>query len=165
MTQTFNYSPKFSWSFLFLAAVGIAGIAYAFISPFSIRFKNFTLLEYPGSKYAVIAIGILFIVYTIHKWLKVKAMNSAQNLIELSANQMIFKHLEGYTLSNQQLLYFEVNELWNKSDEDDGESIILYTENSKNRYEFFAENFDSAGDFAEFKKWLETKCVNITNRE
>lgn len=164
MTQTFNYKEKFSWGFIFLALAGIAGIAYSFVQPFNIRFKSFTVLEYPNSKYAVIVIALLFIIYAVHKFLKMKAGSGPDNVIVLSDNQLAFQHLQGYALTSKAISFFEVSELWNNTDDDDGESMIIYTEESKNRYEFFAENFDSTGEFAEFKKWLELKCTNIANR-
>ncbi|WP_295119366.1 hypothetical protein [uncultured Chitinophaga sp.] len=164
MNQTFNYREKYSWGFLFTAAVGLAGIVYAFMKPFNLRYRNFTLLEYPNSKYAVIAAGILFIAYAIHKFFKMRAINSG-SAVQVSNEGMSFSEIKSYAPVNTSLLFAEVNELWNKEDKDDGESMILYTQNSKNRYEFFAENFESMGEFTNFKKILEAKCVQITNRE
>lgn len=163
MTQTFIYREKFSWGFVFLALIGVAGIVYAFMNPFDIRIKSLRLLEYPNSKYAVILIGLVLILYAIHKYLKAKASSSRANVIVLSDNQFTFQHLQGYSLSSKIVSFFEVEELWNNNDDDDGESMIVFTHQSKNRYEFFADNFNSPGDFAEFKKWLEVKCTDITN--
>jgi hypothetical protein len=165
MAQTFTYREKFSWGFLFLAAVGLAGIIYSFAKPFNIRFKNFRLLEYPTSKYVVIAVGIIFILYAIHKYLKMKAVNTAENIILAADHELIFKDLSGYSLTDKRFAFSNVDELWNKTDDDDGESMIIYTNPDQNRYEFFAENFESATAFAEFKKILENKCINISNRK
>lgn len=165
MNQTFNYREKYSWGFLFLAAVGIAGIVYPFVSePFNLRYRSFTVLEYPNSKYALIGVGVLFIAYAIHKFLKMRAINSGEP-IRVSGGTMSFSHLSGYSPVNTTISFSDVNELYNKEDKDDGESMILFTENSKNRYEFFAENFESMSEFANFKKILEVQCVNIQQRE
>ncbi|UYQ94382.1 hypothetical protein MKQ68_04670 [Chitinophaga horti] len=165
MKQKFNYREKFSWSFLFLAAVGIAGIVYAFVGePFNLRYRRLTLLEYPNSKYALIVVGILFIAYTIHKYLKVKAISQGEPIV-VDGNSMQFSAISSYKPVSTTVHFDKVNELWNKEDKDDGESMIIYSENSKNRYEFFADNFESMSEFTNFKRILEAKCVNITNRE
>jgi len=164
MKKTFTYREKFSWGYLFLLAMCVAGIFYALTQPFNIRFKRLELLAYPTSNYVVIAASVLMILYVIHKLLKMKATNSQDNTITVSESELEFKHLKGYSLTNAQVVFGDVNELWNKTDDDDGESMVLYTEKNKNRYEFFAENFASAGEFAEFKKLLEQKCVYITNK-
>lgn len=162
-TQTFVYREKFSWGFLFPAAIGLVGIVYAITNPFHIRFKNLTVLAYPNSKYAVLGIGLVFILYAVHKYLKMKAVNAADHTIVVSGNDIHFKQLNGYTLSGEQVDLASVSELWNNTD-DDGESMIIYTAERQNRYEFFAGNFASASDFAAFKKIMETGCNNITNR-
>ncbi|CAN5172398.1 hypothetical protein BH09BAC5_BH09BAC5_13510 [soil metagenome] len=164
MTTKFEYKEKYSWGFLFLAAVGIGGIIYAAVQPIDIKLGSKTILEYPTSKYAIWAAGALFILFAVHKWLKMKANNSSSEGIVVSGNELQFKYVKGYSVSSQQLLFAAVNELWNKTDDDDGESMILFTEESKNRYEFFSENFETSSQFAEFKKILETQCTNITNR-
>jgi hypothetical protein len=165
MNTTFNYKEKFSWGFLFMAALGLAGIVYSFVSePFAIRYRRFTVLEHPNSKYALIAVGILFVAYAVHKFLKIKAINQGEP-IRMSDSGFTFSAISSYKPVPASVNFAEVNELWNKEDKDDGESMILYTQQSKNRYEFFAENFESMGDFTNFKKILEAKCVSITNRE
>ena len=163
MRKTFVYKEKFSWGFLFLAAVGLAGILYAFLKPFDIRFKNLTVLEYPASKFAVIAIGILFVLYAVHKYLKMSITSGKENIIVILDDELIFRHLNGYALVSRQISFTSVEELWNQTDEDDGESIILYADHGKNRYEFFAENFGEKADFEEFKTILEIECINRTN--
>lgn len=163
MTQTFSYKEKFSWSFIFLALLGLTGIVYALLIPFNLKFKNFTVLQYPYSKYMVFGLGILLMAYAIHKCLKMSVINSVANIIVVTDHQFTFYNLEGYALRSKTVSFFEVNELWSKTANKDGESMIIYSQESKNRYEFFAENFESGAEFADFKKWLELKCTNITN--
>ncbi len=164
MSEKFNYREKYSWGFLFLAAVGLAGIIYSFTEPFNIRFKSATILAYPASKYVVIALGLLFVAYAVHRYLKMKAINGSHQAISVDDAGLSFAALKGYGTEPVRINFNDVNELWNKTDSDDGESSILYVNNSKHRYEFFAENFETDILYVQFRTILESRCTNITNR-
>lgn len=164
MNQSFNYRAKYSWGFSFLALIGIVAIVYAVLQPFNIRLGSRVIFEYPTSMYVVIVIGTLFILYAIHKFLKMRAINSSTEPVVVLDHEIIFNDLVGYSLKRKSVLFTNVNELWSRFDKDDGNSMILYADQSRNKYEFFAENFDSPSLYEDFKNALEANCTNITNR-
>lgn len=166
MKRTFTYREKLNWGYVYLFVGCVVMIIYSLTRPLNIRYRSTQLLTYPESNYLVIAVSVLMILYVIHKLLKMKAVNSENNTIVISDGELDFKYLKGYSLTSVQVLFAEINKLLNENDDDDGESMVIYIKKNKNKnkYEFFAENFASAGEFAEFKKLLEQKCIEIANR-
>jgi hypothetical protein len=165
MNQHFGYRMKYSWGFVWLAGFSVVCIAYSLMQPFNIRFRRLTLLEYPQSNYTVIGVGLLFVAYAVHRFLQIRAANSATMPISFTREGMSFPYIQGYKVTSATVHFPLVNELWSKSDEDDGDSVVLYVENNKYRFEFFAMNFESLARFEEFSAILEQHCTNITNRE
>ena len=161
-TKTFNYKEKFSIWIFTPAAVFIAVAIYAFIEKVSFSYRGNMVLDYPISYYVPGILGVLFIAYGFYKFIKASKSKQNQKPISLGETSMSFpKGSSDSVLLN----YSTINELWVKDDKDDGESVILYSEDSKNRFEFFAENFDSDSKYIDFKTYLEKVCTNITNRE
>jgi hypothetical protein len=165
MNQSFTYRRKYSSNFVLMAVAGVAGIGYSLVQPFSLGYRRHVILEAPHSNYAVIVVGALFIAYAIHKFFQMRATNTATAPIAVTDAGMTFPYVSGYTATPTTVSFPLVNELWSKSDEDDGESVVLYVENSKYRFEFFAEHFENPERFSEFRSLLEQHCTNITNRE
>lgn len=164
MTHSFTYKAKSPWLFIFLPLVGIVFIVYALMEPFTLKFKNYTALDYPNSKYVAIAVGAILLAYGIHKILKTSVLNKNAEPIITTDNELEFNYLKMYSSIRIKLLYSMVTELWNKEDKEDGESITLHT-SDKNRYEFFANYFASTQEFATFKNILQEKCTNISNKK
>jgi hypothetical protein len=162
MVEKFLYRQKFSYGFIVLALVGIIVIIYSLLKQFSITYKNVLLLQYPYSNYAGIGAGILFLLYPLHKYFYMRAINNTTKLIEVTEANVSFPHISMYKSSMKSFKYVDVNELWLKDDKDDGESVIVFA-NKTNRYEFFAENFENLTRFSTFKEILQKRCVNITN--
>jgi len=161
-TLTFNYKEKFSF-WIFLPGLVFIGLAvYTFMEKTGIRYKGRSLLDYPTSFYIPSAIGLLFIIYGVYKYSKATQSSQNQKPIRLSENSMTFPKGAADSVT---INYAQVNELWVKQSKDDGESVILYSEESKHRVEFFAENFDNDEDFVQFKTYLEKVCTQITNRD
>ena len=160
--QTFTYKENFSpWVFT-PAFVFFALTTYAFIEKVSFSFKGRVFLEYPYSYYVPGVLGFLFIIYAIYKF--IKASKSGQNQKPISLGESFMSFPKGATDSIT-INYRSVNELWVKDDNDDGESVILYTDDNKNRYEFFEDNFENETKYIAFKTFLEKNCTNITNRD
>ena len=163
MTHSFTYKSKFHWGFIFLPIAGTGAIIYALLNPFTLEFKNVTLLEYPASQYVVLAICIIAIAYGIHKILKLRAINSNAEPIIATDQIITFNHLKMYRIVRVQLAYDSVTELHDEKDEDDGKSIVLYT-TDKNRYAFFEDYFESITYFTQFKTILQQKCTSLKNK-
>ncbi|MDY7395857.1 hypothetical protein UMM65_11425 [Aureibaculum sp. 2210JD6-5] len=160
--ETFNYKEKFSFWVFTPAVVFIALSSYAFSQKVSFTYKGRSFLEYPYSFYIPGALAVLFILYAISKFIKATKSNQNKKPISLGESYMTFPKGSSDSIT---VNYSNVNELWVKDDNDDGESVILYTENNKNRYEFFAENFENDTKYVAFKVFLEQVCINITNRK
>ncbi|MBJ2174835.1 hypothetical protein JBL43_11345 [Aureibaculum sp. A20] len=161
-TKTFNYKEKFSIWIFSPAVVFIAVAIYAFIEKVSFSYRGNIVLNYPLSYYIPAVLGVLFIAYAVYKFINASKSKQNKKPISLGESSMSFPKGSSDTV---QLNYSSVNELWVKEDNDDGESVILYSENNKNRFEFFAENFDADSQYIEFKTFLEKVCTNITNRD
>jgi len=163
MENTFKIHDKFSWGVVIMPLVSLAVIIYAFLFPFSIRLRRFTLFEYPTSKYVVLLVVLLIIAYSIHTIMKMKATNSPENVIKTTDTELIFRNLAGYKLAPIRVPYTKVGALANENDDDDGESIVVNV-NDGSSYSFFAEKFVSAGEFVDFKNILKEKCTNVSTR-
>jgi len=152
--KSYNYIQKFSfWIFLpFLIFIILA--VYSYLNQSRLVYKGHRLLNYPYSFYIPAIFGVLFLIYAVTKfsnWSK-----SKQNLAPIKLGDSVLSFPKGSS-EIIHVNYIDINEIWVKDDED-GESIILYTENNKNRYEFFAESFDSNSKYIDFKTFLENKA-------
>ncbi len=159
--QTYNYTPKFSF-WLFFPVFIFGGLAtYSLVNKVGFSYKGRMSFSYPYSFYVPGIIAVLFAVYFVNELLKWHKSKQNTEPIKLGDTSMSFA--EGLSMIVR-VNYKDVNELWVKDDEDE-ESVIIYTENNKNRYEFLSGNFDSDSKYIEFRNFLEKACTQITNIE
>lgn len=154
--KTYTYKSEFSY-WIFLPVLVFSGLAfYCFLYDAGIAIRNKTILASPYSYYATGAIAILFLVYSFYKLKAHKDSLQNSSKIKLGENGVSFPHKK----SKLEVDYKSINELYIQESEDDGESVIIYTENNKNRYEFFHDYFESTEKYIEFKTHIE-KSVSI----
>ena len=150
--KIFKYKSKFSY-WVFLPAILFLGLFfYAYLYKANITYKGRHLLEYPNSYYVTGIISILFLAYAVYKLIKHR--NSIQNKNDITISQ----HALSFPYKNAvaKIDLKKVDELYFNDDSDDDEvSVILYTNDKKDRYEFFLDFFESVEKFTEFKTHLE----------
>lgn len=157
---TYNYTLKFSF-WLFSPVLIFGGLAvYSLINEVGFSYRGRISFPYPYSYYIPGIIAVVFAVYFVNELLKWHRAKQNTEPIKLGDTSMSFS--EGSSMIVR-VNYKEVNELWVKDDDD--ESVILYTDNNKNRYEFISDNFDSDSKYIEFRTFLEKACTQITNRK
>ncbi|MDO6518596.1 hypothetical protein [Zobellia uliginosa] len=154
--KLFIYKSKFSY-WTFLPPFVFLGIAfYCYQYDLNIAYKGRNILESPNSYYVAGTISILLLVYSIYKFKQYKDSIQNSSNIKISKNGLVFPHKKS-TLSVD---FKDVSELYVKDSSDDGESVIIYSDNGKNRYEFFHDYFESTEKYLEFKTAIE-KSVTI----
>jgi amino acid permease len=154
--KTFIYKSQFSY-WIFLPAVIFSGLTfYCYQYHSNIAFKGKKIIEFPYSYYLTGILCFLFLIYSIYKFKKHKDSIQNNSTIKISQGVLVFPHKK----STLNVDFKSINELYLKDNSDDGESIIIYSDNSKNRYEFFHDYFESTEKYIEFKTSIE-KLVSI----
>ena len=150
--KVFKYKSKFSY-WVFLPAILFLGLFfYAYLYKTNITYKGRHLLEYPNSYYVTGLIFILFLAYASYKLIKHRNSIQNKNDITISQHTLSFPHKNAVA----KIELKKVDELYFNDDSDDDEvSVILYTNDRKDRYEFFLDFFESVEKFTEFKTHLE----------
>jgi hypothetical protein len=155
MKQVFRYKEKFAISYCYPAIVFIALAVLSGVFEYGISYKNLKLLEYPNSVFILSACAILFIVYAYYKYKSAKQSELNPNPIEMTETKLSFpKGKETIVVD-----FADVNELYTKTDEDEGKQVIIYTHSGKNRYEFSEDRFDSPTEFSKFEKLMKEYCT------
>jgi hypothetical protein len=153
MKETFVYKQKMSFSYFYpvIVFVVIAGICQYF--HYGIAWRNLRLLAYPNSVYVSGAIALLLLVFALSRWSA--ARKSAQNPHPITVDDqgVRFPHKGG----EARFAFTDIEEIYTKSDEDDGNSLILYTrpDGKFQRYEFFEEHFENEEKFRAFSALIE----------
>ena len=151
--KEFVYKVKFSY-WVFLPAAILVGLAfYCFLFNAGIGIKRLVLS--PPYSYLVSGIfGAIATVYGMNEYKSYKNSTQNSNNIEVNEDGVVFPHKK----SVRRFAFKDINELYEKNDDDDGESFILYIDNEidgKKRYEFFHDNFESTQEYLEFKAAIE----------
>jgi len=157
MNQTFNYRQKFYFSYFYpVIAFVVLAVLCEFYS-YGIAIKNLHLLAYPNSFYLMCACAVIFGCYVLYKYLNYAKSKKNPNPIKMEESEFSFPKGGNEKIT---VKYNEIKELYNKSDSDDGEQIIIHTKDS-NRYEFSADNFDNVSEFNLFKNAILKKQPTI----
>jgi cbb3-type cytochrome oxidase subunit 3 len=160
MKRTFIYKEKFSFSYWYPAIVFVALAVLSFVFKYGIALRNLRLFAYPNSLYVLSLCAVLFIVYALYKRNRAKASAANPNPFEIDDTGITFPKRKNECVT---VAFADVEELWHKNDEDDGQQVIIYT-TGKDRYEFSEDHFANTAEFSEFEKIMDDYCVNITNR-
>lgn len=160
-THSFTYRATFSYWVLTPVLIFSGTAFYCFKYNAGMRYRTFRFLEAPNSYYVAGVLAILFLAYAIYKFLKVQRINTNKNPIKISDTTVSIPTGKSDVVH---VPFSNINELWVQYDEDDGESLIVYVNQDKDRYEFFAENFESYDRYTDFKSLMEKLAVTITNR-
>ncbi|WP_109436690.1 MULTISPECIES: hypothetical protein [Aquimarina] len=157
--KEFEYKSTFSyWTFMPAIIFGALTL-YCFYYNAGIAIKGKSIISSPYSYYILGVLFISFLIYSIYKLKAHKTAIQNKNTIKISQTTISFPHK-----TTQVILSFkDISKLYIKDDSDDGESIIIYTNDNKDRFEFFHDNFISSTAYIEFKISLEKLCINVSS--
>lgn len=161
MEQVYLYRAKFSWGYLFMGLIGIIMIVFPFFIPLTLKLKSLVLLEPPASSYVIQALGVLFVIACAYEFLQNRVINKLPEPIKLSDEGMTCYDAGVLGAKKVYFTYPQVKKIWEKSDDDDGESLILYVGEQEDRHEFFETNFENEEKFQSFKQILLSRCQNL----
>ncbi len=108
-------------------------------------------MESPYSFYATGTLCFLFTIYSIYRLNKHNNSIKRDNTIKVSERGLVFPYKD----SSLNIDFKDITELYIKNNSEDGESIIIYSGNNKNRYEFFHDYFESTEKYLQFKTCME----------
>ncbi len=151
--KVFVYKVKFSYWVFLPAAILIGFTLYCFFFNTGIGIKRL-VLPAPYSYMITAVLGAIASIYAFNEYKSYKNSTQNSNNIEVNEDGVVFP----YKKSVRRFAFKDINELYEKNDEDDGESFILYIDNEidgKKRYEFFHDNFESTQEYLEFKTAIE----------
>lgn len=157
--KEFEYKNTFSyWTFMPVIIFGALTL-YCFYYNAGIAIKGKTIL---GTPYSYYILGIFFILFLINSIYKLRAHKIAiqnTNTIKISETTIGFPHKTSKVILN----FKDIHKLYIKDDSDDGESVIIYTLDDKDRFEFFHDNFITPTAYNEFKILLKKSCINVSS--
>ncbi|MFT3704919.1 MAG: hypothetical protein QM802_21310 [Agriterribacter sp.] len=161
IVHVFTYRQKISYTHIYPIAAFIVFTIYFGVNQYGISLRKWKLLEYPNSLYALSILSVVFITYALYRFIVRRRALKNPNHIIMKERSFDFPHGSSGKVS---IDYNQVDELWNKTESNDGELIILYVKNPRSRYTFKADYFASNSEFSLFKDMIIVCCSNITNK-
>lgn len=175
MNKVFWYNPKgepaYGLYWVIWSAVLTIGAFYARYSGYVVAIKRLSL---GANSFLIfwILLGLCFL-WALREYIGagkrkkiIDGLSVDQKSITMKDNEFTFPIIKKWACQMITIPYDAVDELRSKSDEDDGDSQIIYVNKKykENRFEWFRENFPVDTDYDEFETVLIEKCTMITNR-
>lgn len=151
------------------------GSLYAWHAGYVIAIKNLSLGQYSFLIFWILlGLGFLWTVWEYISVLKrkkiIKKLPKDATEIVINDKDFSFPLLHKGKCERVCIPYKAVTQLWTKDDEDEGQSQVIYVKKEyisplgKEWYQRFENFFTSKEWYQMFKKNLEVKCIDITNR-